>query len=272
MNVKCPNPACGMELVCDDQLAGKPIECSGCKQVFVAPVQSGAPEEIRAPAAAPVASGEAAPAAAEAESDFEVPRKSINQVIQGGIVALALTLLQYLLGYLPGMDVTVGRGTLQLWVATGLAVAILVILLRLLGPLRRVAGYYIGLTFRVTGKTDNPQLQNQLSTAGFYLVLIFYVGFIYYAVLPPVLGSLQMLLSLSPDLVKLIRLAFAIGGILLAIKLVLCLKPLVAQFSRKLSDQAVAMTEKADSKPCPACGARMSRTARFCPACGKASG
>ena len=34
------------------------------------------------------------------------------------------------------------------------------------------------------------------------------------------------------------------------------------------TDKAVELTEKADSRPCPACGARATRSARFCPSCG----
>jgi ribosomal protein L40E len=58
-------------------------------------------------------------------------------------------------------------------------------------------------------------------------------------------------------------------GIFFLVMFILAVRPLLARASDKITDKAMAATEKLDSKACPGCGARMSLAAKFCPSCGK---
>ena len=197
-------------------------------------------------------------------------REALNKVIYGLVVAGFCIGLQYVVGLLPGVDIVIGKGPIGLWLRTALAVVILVVMLRLLPALRVVTTYYIGLIFRVSSVMEKDvDLQGHVSLAGLYFLLILYLGFIYGSVLPPVLQSLVILLGLTGGVIKLFRLAFAVAGIFLVIRLAVMLKPLAERLTRRITDQTVELTEKVDSKPCPNCGGRIERAAKFCPLCGK---
>ncbi len=198
----------------------------------------------------------------------ELNKAMLSKVITGGITILTIAFLQYLVGILPGMDLILGPAPLGFWLRMALSLAILVIMLRLFTPIKALAQYYIGLICRVTTSRSDPHLFAQVSSAGTYVVLIVYLGVFFQAVLPALMGLSTIFLGPDPQLVTIVRLIFALVGIILVIKLITILRPLMTRVATAITDSAAGFTEEIDSKLCAGCGARMPRTAKFCPSCG----
>jgi ribosomal protein L40E len=199
----------------------------------------------------------------------EFNKAMLSKVIAGIITILTIAFLRYLVGILPGMDFVLGRAVLGFWLKMALSLALLVIMLRLFTPIKIVAQYYIGLICRVTTSRSDPHLFAQVSSAGTYVVLIVYLGVFYQAVLPALMGLGNIFLGPDPQLYTIVKLIFALVGIILVIKLITILKPLMARVTTAITDSTAAFTEEMDSKLCAGCGARVPRTAKFCPSCGR---
>lgn len=265
MKVKCPNPECGAELNADERAAGKRVSCASCGQTFqMPPISVGA---------APAAEQQSSPVKANAAGSIDVEgtlRESVGAVTQGAIIIAACVVGQVVVVLLPGMDMQIGRGSLAFWIRAALAVTILVIMLRLLRPLRMLVDYYIGLLFRVSSVlASDSETRATVSETGLYTVLLIYVAILYQATIPSILGVLSLLTGYHSTLASLIKLAFAVAAIVLLVKIIMKIKPLAMRVTKSVTDRAVDLTAKADSKVCASCGARVDLAAKFCPSCGK---
>ena len=214
-------------------------------------------------------SSEAHPGPASTGQVQHLDKQQVAAIVRGGALVAVCGLAQLVIPLLPGADIALGRATLGGWVKMALAVVILVVLLRLLAPLRTAASYYVGLVFRASERlADRQALRETVSSAGIYVVLLVYLAALYQAVLPPLFNLLLILIPGAGTLVLLVKLGFAVGAIVLIVKLVMVLKPLFGRLTDAMTDRAVELTEKADSVACPSCGARAPRGAQFCQSCG----
>lgn len=209
-------------------------------------------------------------ASRERGGDASLERATLQRLVHYVIVLIALWIGQSVVQYLPGTDIVLGQIPLGAWLQLAISVAILVLMLLILAPLRIVIQYYVGLLFRVSGQlAARADCQPTVSAAATYTVMVTYVAIIYWSVLPSVLTFVGIFLGPSSPVIKLTKLAVAILGIVLVVRLVLALHPLIGKATGAITDKAMEATEKADCRPCPACGASMRRDAKFCPNCGR---
>lgn len=266
-------PHCGACFKCDESHAGKSRRCGSCHRDFVVPAMASPatstipPAPTHVVAANPAAVQSAPPAPIQAD---HLERETLQSLVHNTVVLVALAAAQSLVEYLPGTDIVLGGVGVGGWIRLAMAIAILVLMFRLLRPLRTVVPYYVGLIFRTQTKLANqPELRANVSSAATYFILVAYVAVIYWAVLPSMLGIMAALLSFQTTVLKMTRLGVALVGIVFVVKLVLALRPLLSRVSSKITDRAMEATQKADSKNCPNCGAQIALASQFCAACGK---
>lgn len=260
MVIRCPNPKCGVTLEVDASNAGKTMNCPTCGQAFHVPPMPAMP-------APPIAQNAVPPGNTTATTDEPSHKKSIATVVRGVIVIAVLVLLQSFVDMLPGMDANIGGVLLVLWTRAGLALAVVVFMLMLLKPCRALAVHYIGLATQSKTKNASAETQEIISSAGLYTVLLLYIVVLYQAVIP-FLASLSNLIGGNNALIAMIRVGFAVAGVVMLVKIIKTLKPVMARVTEQVTERAAQLTAKADAKSC-ACGARVTAGTKFCPSCGK---
>jgi hypothetical protein len=259
MVIRCPNPKCGVTLEVDASNAGKTMNCSTCGQAFHVPPMPTIP--------APPVAQNAVPADSVASSDELPHKKYIATVVRGIIVIAVLVLLQSFVDMLPGMDANIGGTHLILWARAGLALAVVVFMLMLLKPCRALAVHYISLATQSKTKNASAEIQEIISSAGLYTVLLLYIVVLYQAVIP-FLASLSNLIGGNNALIAMIRVGFAVAGVVMLVKIIKTLKPVMTRVTEQVTERAAQLTAKVDAKTC-VCGARVTAGTKFCPSCGK---
>jgi hypothetical protein len=217
--------------------------------------------------APPVVQTAATAGTAAATTDEPSHKKSIATVVRGVIVIAVLVLLQSFVDMLPGMDVNIGGNHLILWARAGLALAVVVFMLMLLKPCRSLAVHYISLAVQSKTQNVSTEAQQIISSAGLYTVLLLYVVVLYQAVIP-FLASLSNLIGGNNALIAMIRVGFAVAGVVLLVKIIKTLKPVMTHVTEQVTERAAQLTAKADGKTC-VCGTRVAAGTKFCPSCGK---
>lgn len=269
MNIKCPNPNCGVILNAEADVAGRLVSCASCGHAF------------HVPPALPLVHDPASPKPQEAAGQppivMPVPsagegtqKAALAAVVQGVLAVGLCAVLQIVVDLLPGMDLMIGRASLSFWVRAALTVGIVVFMLRLLSPLRGLTTYYIGLMFRASSALSSDiEAQKAISSAGLYTVLLLYAAILYQAAIPSILGAISLLIGYHPALVALIKLAFAATGIVLVIKIVLTMKPLATRLTSKVTERAAGLAANVDPQSCASCGSHLAPEMKVCPSCGK---
>jgi|WetSurMetagenome_2_1015567.scaffolds.fasta_scaffold41032_4 ribosomal protein L40E len=255
-------PYCTAVMKFDDAFAGKTVKCLNCQHEMMAPelVEAAVPPP---PPPVPDAAGQP-PAATDDET---LQRETVLSFVHKFLILLALVVAQQLVDFLPWMTSKIGSVTIGSWFHLILALAIVVFMLLILPPLRRLVRYYIGLVFRVRPRlAAEPELQSQISRATTYFILFIYLAIFYGAAVEPVRAS-----GSFEGIIWIAQVTIITFGIVFLVLFILAVRPLLARASSKITDKAMAATQKLDSKPCAGCGARVPLTAKFCPSCGKPS-
>ena len=91
-----------------------------------------------------------------------------------------------------------------------------------------------------------------------------YLAVFYWAVIVSLQGQAPW-----PQFIFIAQLVVAAFGLVFLVLFIMAVRPLLARASSKITDKAMAATQRLDSKACPACGGRVPLTAKFCPGCGK---
>lgn len=95
MKTICPNPACRIEMACDDSLAGKEIQCPACRQVFIAAAPAAASLPLETPA-------QSAPAPA-APASPKVSRKNSQLALVFGVLSIGAGFMAALVEFFGGL-------------------------------------------------------------------------------------------------------------------------------------------------------------------------
>jgi hypothetical protein len=184
-------PYCTAVMKFDDAFAGKQVKCLNCQHDMMAPelaVATVSPPpppppatdaaQVAPPSAASVGQAVAAAAPpAENQDDTVLERETVRSFVHKFLILLALILAQHLVNIFPWRDSVIFGVDLGSWMHLVIALSIVVFMLMILPPLRRLLRYYIGLVFRVRPRlAAEPELQSQVSKAATYLILFFLPG------------------------------------------------------------------------------------------------
>jgi len=271
MKVRCQK--CGANLNVPETMIGKRVKCSVCQRVFVAEKNGVANNQSEKPITTTEPKEEGVQAKSEPSAKSGFKKETISTIIHSIIAIAACAIGQSFVEQLPGAEIYLWKATIGRWIEIGLAVAILVLMIRLLSPLKILVKYYVDLIFRRSEKlAQDHKFNKTVSSATLSFVLIVYVALLYRSILPSFFTIMFMFIEFNKTIVTLIKAGFAIAGVVLAIKLVLALWLILARISGTIAEPIVAATakaEKATLKTCPNCKEQIELGVKFCPYCGK---
>ncbi len=199
--------------------------------------------------------------------DEKAFRETVRSLVKGVIVIVALSILKFIAGSLPGTDVMLGNMPLNSWISIVVSLVIVGFLVKLYQPVKTVVAFYLTAFVKV-GKLAgrDKYIGNVTAVAENTTLLIFLLSI--YAYLQPVILRCNHAFIHFNALTTILNIVVLIAAIGVLLVLWKNAQPLVDLFSGHISDKVSTLSSSIVYADCPACGTKNDRDALFCASCG----
>ncbi len=198
-------------------------------------------------------------------------RETLNRVVKGVIVIVALSVMRAVAASFLRPSASYGSMTLNSWTRIIISLVIVAFVIKLYSPVKALAAFYLSAFAKASKMPGRDKHLNHLLVVGERVVLLVFLVIIYQCLLPIII-QLNVSFFRFSDLTVFLNVAILVAVIGVLVWIWKDAQPLVELLTGRFTDKVSTLSSGLAYVSCAACGAKNDRDAMFCVSCGSKMG